>query len=704
MNRCDMSKQLWLPSFFASGMILQQQAPCRLRGRSLPGAAIHVEMERVPFNGRPVSPLDSQYGLVADLTVPCDEQGDFFIDLPAFEASLDPFCLKISDGRQTRQFDGVLFGEVWIASGQANMQMPLGAVVGLDQLPGLANLHYVRILQQSATGLDRIHSRYGIAPADDLREAVWLRGDQPDKMSQVSAVAFSFARELHLELKIPVGVIETSLGESYIHSWIDRESIDHHKSIRRHVQELGFYRDATDWNMTGDINFARHQPAALFNSKIAPLHGLAARGLIWYQGEEDYQYPAYYRQALAVMLRKWNQVFRPAGDQGLFFLYVQLTPYYHGHHGFYQLAEFNEMLAAIRRGLPLPAGLITTYDLPPEYNTTVAAYRSSMYPTAKLPVGQRLKTVALGLVYQKKAPTSAPECSDIEVVGNKMLVSFSDIGDGLRLRSEEGRLSGFAICGPDHVYVEASARILFGLKVMAWHDQIVEPCGLTYAFADMNHTANLVSRDQLAVVPFRSDREPSKYWPPQEWMHCENLEVWSCPSYGSPDKTGWYPAWLIERGTGEISLEKANKSEGDGSLLFSYHAADGHEFAIEPQLQHDSMFPPLDLSYYQILSIDVFNSDLQIKHMKLAFSSGQPGAPLQNLPGRLNILAALRWQRLQFDLGNAQGNAQGSAQGSAGEGLLTSVRRLVFIIEDHKGKGSVYLDQIRFIRTGPDAG
>ena len=112
------------------------------------------------------------------------------------------------------------------------------------------------------------------------------------------------------------------------------------------------------------------------------------------------------------------------------------------------------------------------------------------------------------------------------------------------------------------------------------------------------------------------------------------------------------------------------------------------------------MFPPLDLSYYQILSIDVFNADLQMKHMKLALSTGQPGAPLQNLPGRLNILAALRWQRLQFDLGNAQGNAQGSAGGE----VLSSVRRLVFIIEDHKGKGSVYLDQIRFIRTGPDAG
>ncbi|MEA4888083.1 MAG: sialate O-acetylesterase [Clostridiaceae bacterium] len=679
-----MAKLLWLPSFYASGMILQQQVPFHLHGQAEPGCEVRIQLERVPFDGRSYSPLDSQYGLLLDEKTTCDEQGRFSLDLPAFDASFDPFTLTIKSGKTNIVFQDVLFGEVWVAAGQSNMHMPVAAVHGAEQIHALANLFYVRVLKQSETGLGKENPHYGFAPLDDLQDSRWLRGDQPEAMEQVSAIGFSFAREVHLELRIPVGLIETALGGTYIHSWISRPSIDSQELLRRHVQDIGFYREEKDWDLSASWETAQHQPAALYNNKVAPLRGLAARGILWYQGESDYQYPEYYQTALQTLVRDWNQIFQPADKRGLGFLYIQLAPYFYGHRRFEQLAEFNEMLAAVRHNLLGPAALVPIYDLPLTYVDAPADWRHPIHPSVKLPIGQRLKTIAMGLLYQRKGPLTAPECSDIEVVGNKMLLSFSNIGEGLRLTGDDTRLRGFALCGPDRIFHEAQARILYGVRVLVWHEQIADPCAVTYAYADMNQTANLISRDQLPVVPFRSDKAPSRYWPPMEWLHCEALQIWCCPKMDKPEETGWHPAWRLERGRGELSLEKANKSEGDGALLLRYSTKESHEVAVEPVLDYDSLFPPLDLSPYASLSIDIFNTDQQIKYLRLALASGSADAGLQILPERLTILPVLRWQKFNFKL-------------QAASGGLEAVRRLVFIIEDKKDKGVLYLDQINLI-------
>lgn len=681
-----MADPLWLPSYLSSGMVLQQQVPFHLHGKYRPAAEISLVLERSTFDGRPVSPLDPQYGVQSSQSATCDADGRFEFELPAFGASFDPFTLTLNCGKKTVQFQDVLFGEVWVCGGQSNMQIPLGAVQSADQVANLANLYYVRVLQQSASGLASHSARYSYQPAADLCLARWLRGDQPDQMAMTTAVGFSFARELHLDLKIPVGLIETALRGSQIHAWLSRKTIEKYPNIKKHVQEAGFYRDEADWNMTGSQEWSQNQPAALFNSKIAPLGGLGARGILWYHGEGDYQYPDYYQQALLALVRDWQTVFRPASSQGLGFLYVQLAPHFYGHRRFEQLAEFNEMLSAVRHIMPCPAALVAIHDLPPAYAGLPAEWRSPIHPAAKLQIGQRLKTVALGLFYQRKAPLSAPECSDLEVVGNKMMISFTNIGDGLRLTGDDSRLRGFAICGPDRIFVEAQAKILYGLRVLVWYDQISEPCAVSYAYADMNQAANLISKDQLAVIPFRSDRDKSRYFPPMEWTHCESLSIWGCPSYSRPEETGWQPAWQIERGQGDLRVEKANKNEGDGSLFLRYVTDDRQEIGLEPILQYDSQFPPLDLSIYAQLSIDVFNTDQQVKSMRLALATGLPDADLQLLPTRVTILPALRWQRLQYDL-----NGIDPAQ-------RAEVRRLAFIVEDRKGKGVLYLDQIRLIR------
>lgn len=679
-----MLKQLWLPSFYSSGMILQQQIANLLHGRACPLATVTLTVDRRPFDNRSVSPLDTSYGRVHTGQAAADDQGNFTISLPPFTASFDPFTLTVSDGQKKIVLADVLFGEIWVTAGQSNMQMPLAAGHDESQLAMLANLFYVRVLVQQPDGLLGKKAAYGFQPHDDISKAAWLRGDQPEAMAGVSAIGFSFARELHLDLKVPVGLIDTALRGTHIHAWLSRSSVETSSLIREHVGQLGFYRDEKDWNLTGDQTWARNQPAALYNSKIAPLRGLGARGLVWHHGESDYQYPDYYQKALRSLIKDWQEIFCPADPRGLAILLVQLKPHFHGHYRFEQLAEFNEMLSGVRHSFSGPSAIVPIYDLPPDFSSAQPDWRSPRHPVAKLPIGQRLKTVALGLLYQRKAPASAPECSNIEIVGGKMMLSFNYIGDGLRLAGDDTRVRGFSICGPDRIFLEAQARILYGLKVLVWHDQIKEPQAVAYAHADLNGFANLVSRDHLPVVPFRSDREPSRYSPPMEWTHCESLKTWCCPRFEYPEETGWHPAWLIERGQGDIRLDKANKSEGDASIFFRYQDSGSQEFSLEPQLGYDSFFPPLNLSAFCQLALDVFNPDQQIKYLRLGVSAGPDDPGLNLLPVRITVLPALRWQRLQFDL-----------LGLADE-RRAAIRRLVFIFEDRKQKGSIYLDNIHF--------
>ncbi|NLM14311.1 MAG: hypothetical protein GX218_00415 [Clostridiaceae bacterium] len=678
-----MRKQLRLPSFYSSGMILQQQVSNQIRGRGVPGSVVSLSLDREPADGRPVSPLDSQYGRIFTGRATCDEDGYFSLDIPPLDGSFDPLTLTIEAGKETVKFVDLLLGEVWVAAGQSSMQMPLAACCNPKQLADITNMHNVRILTQAPDGLAGEKAVYDFRPHDDLAEARWIYGDQTDLTASVSAIAYSFARELQLDLRLPVAILETALGGTHIHAWISRRSADDQPVIRQHIEKLGYHRDEQTWNMTGGSQGARHQPAALFNSKIAPLAGLGVRGILWYHGESDYQYPDYYQAALHALVSDWQTIFRAPDRRGLGFLFAQLKPHFFGHYGFDRLAIFNEMLAACHHSLKVPTALVPTYHLPLDYDQILPEWSGPAHPTAKMAIGRNLKTVALGLLYQRKAPASAPECADIEIIGGKLMISFDNLMNGLSLPGNSSRVRGFKICGPDRIFHEAQARLLYGIKVLVWHDRITDPRAVSYAHADLNQFANLMSKDHLAVVPFRSDRVPSRLSPPMEWLHCEDLMLWCCPDFARPEQTGWHPAWQVERGEGRLTVEPINKSQGDGSLLFEYKQADTTEFSLEPMLGYDSQFPPLDLSAYDTLTIDVFNPDQQFKSMGLLAAAGQDSTELFLLGDRLLIQPALRWQMLAFSLE------------SLTEAEKKSIHRLVFLLEDKRGKGSLYLDNIQ---------
>ncbi len=686
--------RLILPTFISQGMIIQQNQPFTIRGKANPLTSVEVVYSRSPADNRPVSPLDPEYGVIFETVTETDADGYFAAELPALQASFDPLTLVLTCGRSRIEVIDILIGELWLALGSDNLAYPVQAAAGSEHLIEQANTPYLRFLCPHPL----VPANPPLEPASDFTGGSWLYGDEPQAMFLRSATAFVFGHELCQELHLPVGIIDLAIYGLKLQSLLPRPGISNDSLLRAWSEEAGQYRDESNWNLQGNFNF--NQPGAVYNSLLAPLAGQAIRGFLWQHGENDYQKPMAYAAAMGQLVEVLNELFRPAGPQ-LNMLIAQLPPFYPGGGRERQLARFNEMLARERHNWSCASALIALYDLPPYYLAAPEPYNQPQTPAAKQQVGHRFRQIACGMIYQRKAPASAPEYSDIELVGNKLMISFSQSSSGLRLAGEDERLRGFTICGPDRIFLDASARLLYGLRVLVWHDQIKQPVAVSYADYDLNVDANLLSRDNLAVIPFRSDVEPARLADQMEWTHCEQLRTWAVPAGSTRAGPGLQPVYEVISGRLSMRIERNNKSEGEGSLHVLYDTDAQKQAAFQPVLDYASLYPPLDVSVFKTILIDVFNPDQQIKSLRLEVKPGtvdteagagtvtEAGAvteaemPVVSL-GQVNIDPALRWQTLRFNLTT----------------LPVEQRRLwalTFLITDRKGKGQLYFDNIRFL-------
>ncbi len=720
--------RLILPTYVSQGMIIQQNQPFVLHGTAEPSAAVGLALSRVPADGRPVSPLDPEYGVIFDASAVADENGAFTFELPALSASFDPLTLVLTSGSSRIEVGDILAGEVWVALGADNMAFPVRAAANSQHLLEQANTPYVRFLCPHPLIPDSPPPE----PSADFTGGRWHNGDEPEAMADRSATAFAFARELCQEIHVPVGIIDLAMRNVRLYALLPRPRISESPALRDWLTAEGLYRDETNWNLQGEFNL--NQPGAVFNSRLAPLAGLAVRGVLWQHGETDFRQPAVYAEGMKAFVVELNSLFRPASPR-LNLIIAQLPPFYTGLAKGRALARFNEMLAAARQDWPCTSALVAVYDLPPDYAAAPEPYNRPQTPWTRQPVGHRMKLIACGLVYQRKAPSSAPECSEIERVGNKFMLSFSQSGAGLRLTGDDSRLRGFSVCGSDRVFLEASARLLYGLRVLVWHDQIPHPVAVSYADTDLNVSANLVSRDGLAVVPFRSDREPSRLSETLDWTHCEQMAIWAVQGSSPDEGPRLLPLFQPGRGRVDLSVERNNKSEGDGSLLVRYETDAQKQASFRPVLDYASMYPPLDVSPFETLAVDLFNPDQQFKTLSIEVTLAVPAAvatpaasaapavtpavdaapgaakaaskpeeagrlaetadpsesmalewvPLPPLVlGTVTIEPALRWQNLRFSFSRLPDDRR-------------LIRGLAFVIGDRKGKGQLYIDNIRLL-------
>jgi sialate O-acetylesterase len=424
----------------------------------------------------------------------------------------------IVKGKNTLKVVDVLVGEVWLGSGQSNMAMTVSRSKDFEAEQAAANLPNIRMFRESS------------GPAMEPQEGGNGKWEvcSADSIGSFSATAFFFGRELHKTLKLPVGLINSSVGGTPIEAWTsmsaqkdlaelkplfarwdnDTANYDPEKAKAAFEKQQAQWRIAAKQARDAGKQPSRppqapvnprknsHHPAVLFNGKIAPLVPYAIRGVIWYQGESNANSnraggnPENYGLQLRTLISDW----RGRWGQGDFpFVWVQLPLFKKAQTEPVEETGWTTVREQMLKTLKIPnTGMAVTLDL---------GEANDIHPKDKQGVGKRLAMWALAKVYnQKNIVASGPLPDGYEIDGEEVVLSFR-YATGLKAKGED--LKGFAIAGADQKWLPAKARIE-GDQVIVWHPDVRQPKAVRYAWAD-HPDANLVNGAGLPASPFRTD-------------------------------------------------------------------------------------------------------------------------------------------------------------------------------------------------------
>lgn len=457
-----------LPSVIGDNMVLQREDNVRLWGWSEPGKTVQVQTGWSSRIHRTKSDRDGKW----ELTVATPEAGG-------------PYEIVFNDG-EALTIGNVLIGEVWLCSGQSNMQMPMK---GYDSQPVAGSLD-ILMSASSNKSIRLFHTAIesSSTPKEDCH-GEWQLSSMAS-VSDFSAVGYYFGLHLSQALGVPIGLIESDLGATRIEAWMSGEAA---LSVDSNVFETDCRHDATN------------KVSSMYNSMIFPLSKYSLRGFIWYQGESNKGYHKSYAANMEALVRNWREIW--GKGESMPFYYVQLAPFDYD----IPMHRFNGEKNGILLPLMVEAQLEASEMIP---NCAIAVNTDcgspvDIHPSRKDIVGRRLALLALCGTYGfDSRDCNGPEYESCEFGNGKAIVSFRS---GSTLFPIDVPIYGFEIAGEDRVFHEAEAYVVhedydFSRKVIVYSEKVLKPAAVRYAFRNVVGKVNLVNTIGLPAFPFRTDR------------------------------------------------------------------------------------------------------------------------------------------------------------------------------------------------------
>ncbi|HEX2607327.1 MAG TPA: sialate O-acetylesterase [Flavisolibacter sp.] len=435
-----------LPAEFNSHMVLQRNSATRFRGWGNPGEKIIITPS---WSNKPDS-------------VKVNNDGKWMLSIPTPGAG-GPYTITFR-GENTIELTDILIGEVWICSGQSNMEYNYywGLPDMTPELPSIANnnIRFFNIPRTSA-----------YHPQEDVK-AQWTVCDS-NTVKSFSAVGYYFGRRLNQELNVPIGLINASWGGSPAEAWTPAELVNGDPVLKA----AALQQPATEgWPII---------PGYTFNGMINPITDVDIAGAIWYQGESNTTVPKEYDKLLKIMIDAWRKEWK----KDFPFYLVQIAPFNYNEPN--QGALLRE--AQVRVLQHPNTGMVVTTD--------IAGDVSDIHPKNKRDVGLRLANLALEKTYQKNIPAQTPLYKSMEVVKGKAWISFDHVYTDLMIKGRT--LNEIYIAGADRIFHPARATIT-DKKLVVWSKEVKQPVAVRFGFSNAG-VGNLFSKEGLPVSPFRTD-------------------------------------------------------------------------------------------------------------------------------------------------------------------------------------------------------
>jgi len=462
---CPVPAQISLPKVITNNMVLQRNKPVAIWGK-----ASANEKVTVSFAGQ-------------SKTAVTDKTGNWQVKLNPMVTSAIPGKMIVS-GTNTITLTNILVGEVWLCSGQSNMEYPLDRKWKRYMAPQKGTDVAEQELKNTKNPLIRIlYVERKLQP--ELPTKGWV--DCNDTILRfVSAAGYFFAKELAENLNIPIGIISTSWGGTRVEQWTPPSAF----------QQSPLFKDS----ISGKKNFKIDGmiPGKMFEGMLKPIIPYTIKGLLWYQGESNLMIhdTTTFAAKTRLMIDTWRSLWN---DKELPFYFVQIAPHYYTkrkdklQHNTDLLPYYWEAQASC---LQVPnTGMVVTTDLIDDLN--------NIHPSYKWEVGRRLSLWALAKEYGKKVVYSGPLYRKMKVDKNRIILEFDHTGSGL-VSSDGKPLTWFSITGKDHKFVHAEAEIK-GNKVIITSNEVSNPIAVRFAWEETAQP-NLCNQEKLPASPFRTDK------------------------------------------------------------------------------------------------------------------------------------------------------------------------------------------------------
>ncbi len=400
-----------------------------------------------------------------------DDRGRWTVSIQTPDAG-GPSTMTVATSDTTITIGDIVFGEVWLGSGQSNMEMPLKGWPPNDPIEGseteiaTADFPMIRMFTVERT--------VSLTPKDDVKGS-WIVAS-PETVAGFSATAYFFAKDLHAGLDVPVGIIHSSWGGTPAEAWVPSADLANVPGFETMSESFA--------TAEAGLALSPNSPSLLFNGMIAPILPYAMKGVIWYQGESNVGRGKQYETLFPTLIRSW----RARWESGEFpFYFVQIAPFIYGESEPSPAAELRE---AQRLTLSLPnTGMVVTSDI---------GNPTNIHPANKKDVGERLSLWALAETYGKDIVHSGPLADRAEFNALNVVVRFKHVGSGLVAKG--GPLTDFELAGADGVFHPANA-VISGETVVVSSAKVSKPVTVRFGWREASQP-NLFNKEGLPASSF----------------------------------------------------------------------------------------------------------------------------------------------------------------------------------------------------------
>ena len=447
-----------LPAIVSSNMVLQRNTTVVLWGWADAGEKISIK----------ATWLKSVINLAAN------KEGSWRIEVKTTNSKA-PQIIQLKSKTSDIILKNILFGEVWLCSGQSNMTLPLKGNIGQPVFGSNLAIAKSQNPNLRLFTVDKVGAK---TPLKDVEKYTAWQQASPENAADFSAIGYFFGKQLQEILDVPVGIIHSSWGGSLIEAWMSREVLSGYQKIN--------IEDA-------NLEKGNRVQTALFNAMIHPLIPYTIKGVLWYQGEGNSSQPKNYKKLFPSMVKDWRTLW---GIGDFPFYYVQIAPFLYGNKNAFKT---NENTAFMREAqlqcldLIPNSGIAITMDIGDE---------NSIHPPKKKEVADRLLFNALNLSYgYKTVGYAAPIVDSQSVKDGGINLKFKNTLTGLYSKDE---LKGFEIAGDDKVFYPATAKILNSNDVFVMSEKVPKPVAVRYAWRNWV-IGTLYDTNLLPASSFRTD-------------------------------------------------------------------------------------------------------------------------------------------------------------------------------------------------------